>query len=363
MAKSLGCSKVMGVLALLFCLSAHGDDGSDRYEIRFRKVVDGVWMAYRPEPLRPYVEGNVTIIVNASDVIVVDASGSPRTARKVIAKIRELTPNPVRYVVLTHIHRDHRLGLQAYLEAYPGVEVIAHPRMKELVESPRGKTFMADTIARLEKNLAEGDTAIREIEGGTFEGKEQVAAHLSRYYERDLPAMLEEYRTIPNNGPTAGVDSRLVLHRGARTIEILFLGRGDTDHDLVVHLPRERVVAAGDLVVHPFPYGFSDQPDEWVATLRRLAALDFDHLVPGHGELQKGNAYVLEIVALVESVHEQVAAGIAEGLDEKGVRDRVDLTAFEARMTGGDPILRHYFHEYFVTPAVERAYKAKSGRD
>jgi glyoxylase-like metal-dependent hydrolase (beta-lactamase superfamily II) len=328
-------------------------------DIRMTRIAEGVHVASRPDPLRPYVEGNATIIINEHDVVVVDASGSPRVARKVIAEIRKLTPNPVRYVVLTHIHRDHRFGLQEYHATFPGVEVIAHPLVKEIIDRPSSATFVAGTIQRLEKSLGESEADLEKLRR---EAAPEVVDQMRRYYERDLPAMIEEYRRIRNLGPTTTVDSQLTLHRGQRSIEIRFLGRGDTDHDLIVYLPKEKVVVAGDMVVHPFPYGFSQQPREWLATLGKLSALDFELLVPGHGDVQRGKHYLQRIISLIDSVRVQTANGIAAGLDLEAIRKRIDLTAFERELAGDDPIRRHYFHDYFVRPGVERSYKEQSGK-
>lgn len=349
---------LLAFLVLLSSALVRADEvAADRYDIRLRKIADGVFVAYRPEPLRPYVEGNVTIIVNEKDVVVVDASGSPRTARKVIGHIRGITPNPVRYVVLTHIHRDHRFGLQEYLTAFPGVEVVAHPIVREVIDRPASATFVADAIKRLERSRTTTEDEIARLRAEGRPGHETVIAHLQRYLDRDLPPILAEYPGIVNLGPTATVSDRLVLHRGPRTIEILFLGRGDTDHDLVVYLPAEKIIAAGDMVVHPFPYGFSTQQAEWLTTLRKLQGLDYHQLVPGHGDVQNGKTHVGRIIALVEATRSQVASGIAAGLDADAVRKRVNLSTFESELAGDDAVRRHYFHEYYVKPAVEQALK------
>lgn len=144
-----------------------------------------------------------------------------------------------------------------------------------------------------------------------------------------------------NLPPTASFENRLTLHRGARTIDIRFLGRGDTDHDVIVHLPNDGVVVAGDMVVHPFPYGFSTQADEWIATLTKLSELEFSYLVPGHGDVQRGKTYLRRVIDLVKAVQTPGA----------------DLSAFEKEMAGNDPVLRYYFREYFVEPAVAEARK------
>jgi glyoxylase-like metal-dependent hydrolase (beta-lactamase superfamily II) len=329
---------------------------TDIYDIELRKVVDGVYVASRADPLRPYVEGNSTIIVNEQDVVVVDAGGSPRIARNTIAEIRKLTPNPVRYVVLTHIHRDHRFGLQEYLKEFPGVEVIAHPIVRQVIEGPSGPQFVAGRIQRQEDNRAEVPKDVAALRAEGKPGNEKIIAVLERYAE-DIPTIVEEYRGIRNLGPTATFEQKLTLHRGGRTIDILFLGRGDTDHDVVVHLPKEKVVAAGDMVVHPFPYGSSAQPSEWIETLGKLSALDFEHLIPGHGDVQHGKAYVGRVIELVKNVRTQVRAARAAGLDLEATKKKVDLTAFERELVGDDPVGRYFFKQDFADPAIAAAFK------
>jgi cyclase len=331
----------------------------DLYAVAIHRVADGIYVATRPEPLRLYVEGNVTIIINEDDVVVVDAGGAPLAARNVIAEIRKLTPNPVRYVINTHIHRDHRFGLQEYVKAFPGVQIIAHPGIRDIIAatSPR---YLADLVARTDGPQRKVEDEIARLRRQAGPGDDRIIAHLERLLTRDIHAIRREYRTVINVPPTLTVDDRLTLHRGNRTIEIRFLGPGDTPQDLVVFLPRDRVLCAGDLVVHPFPYGYSDQPLEWANTLDKLAALDFDILIPGHGEVQRGKAYVQRIGALLRSVRDQVAAAIAGGLDLAATRARVDLSTLAAEFTGSDPVLRYYFREYFSDPNIERTHRALS---
>ena len=109
-------------LLLLFAMATpvRAQDRDSPWALRFRQVTGDVYVAYRPEPLRFIVEGNVTIIINDADVVVVDGSGAPEAARQVLAYIRELTPNPVRVLVNTHGHGDHTLGNQEYVKGSGG---------------------------------------------------------------------------------------------------------------------------------------------------------------------------------------------------------------------------------------------------
>ncbi len=92
------------------------------------RVAQGVYAAIRTDSSANIVHGNTTVIVNDRDVVVVDAAGTPAAARHVIAAVRRLTPKPVGYLVNTHGHDDHTMGNQGWVEAYPGVEIIGHPK-------------------------------------------------------------------------------------------------------------------------------------------------------------------------------------------------------------------------------------------
>ncbi|MEI4926933.1 hypothetical protein Q8G50_30935, partial [Klebsiella pneumoniae] len=82
-------------------------------------------------------------------------------------------------------------------------------------------------------------------------------------------------------------------------------GRGHTDTDVVVFLPRERIVASGDLMESQVSYMGDSYPDEWPATLARLRALDFDTVMPGHGVVFKGKAKIEAFEGYVREVARQ----------------------------------------------------------
>jgi len=83
--------------------------------------------------------------------------------------------------------------------------------------------------------------------------------------------------------PNRTFDSEQVeLDLGDRTIALRFLGRGHTDHDVIVDVGS--VVFAGDLVEQDAPPAFEDAfPLDWPGTVGRLLQLDASTIVPGHG--------------------------------------------------------------------------------
>ncbi len=150
-------------LLILFAaapLAAFGQAGS----FEMVKLAEGVYLARRTEPPGLTVNANSVFIINEEDVVVVDATLTPGTAREELAALRKLTDKPVRYVINTHWHDDHIMGNVAYRDAFPGADFIAHEKTREylpttglnnrrMAMSPGGYPgFIGALKRRLEKN-------------------------------------------------------------------------------------------------------------------------------------------------------------------------------------------------------------------
>ena len=194
-------------------------------------------------------------------------------------------------------------------------------------------------------------------------GNEKIIENLTQYYRQDIDIRQAEYKKVKRTPPTLIVDKSLRLIRGKRIIDILHFGAGDTPGDLVVYLPQEKIVCTGDMITEPVPFGFSRFPLEWRQTLKQISQLDFDTLIPGHGEIQTGKSYLQKVENLLQSVQEQVKRGMDAGLDLEGVKKQVDLTNCENEFGGDNPVYRYYFREYFSKPNVERTFNQTKARE
>ncbi|MGH3978499.1 MAG: MBL fold metallo-hydrolase [Pseudonocardiaceae bacterium] len=183
------------------------------------------------------------LVVGDGACLVIDTRSDPGQGAELAAAVRAVTPHPW-MVVLTHAHFDHCLGTAAFLPA----PVWAHPRCR-------------DDLAR----------------GGGAQHAE--AARWARTQHRAAPARVRPVL------PDRIVESRAELDVGGRSVLLTHLGRGHTDHDLVVHVPGAGVVFAGDLVEQGAPPVFEDaHPLEWPGTVTALLRLRAGTVVPGHGE-------------------------------------------------------------------------------
>jgi cyclase len=320
------------------------------------RVADGVYAAIRADSSANVVHGNSTVIVNDRDVVVVDAAGTPAAARRVIAAVRRLTGKPVRYLVSTHWHDDHTMGNQAWAEAYPGLEIIGHPETaadmttKAVANREGYVKSLPGILEYIEKQLAAGNG----LDGTPLAPGERRSLTADMRLAREYLGQAPSFRVTP---PTLTVKRRLTLVRGDRTIDIRHFGWGNTPGDLVLHLPKEQVVITGDLVVWPTPFVFDSHIRSWQASLDSVRALGATALVPGHGPVMRDHEYLDLVAAALRAVQEQTEAAKAKGLDLEQTRKAVDVAELGRRFTGDAKVRRLSWENYFVGPAVQRAFE------
>ena len=283
------------------------------------KVVDGVYAAIPKQGIP--VGSNGAFIVNDDDVIVVDTHYRPSYARELMAEIKKVTPLPVRYVVNTHWHNDHTQGNEAYVNAYPkGVEFLSHVNTREDITS-KAIPSIKDSLAALPGQIADLEKRLAAATGDD-------AARLKTQVEQQK-AYLTELKTISITMPTLTFDRSMILHKKSRDIQLLYFGRGHTRGDIVVYLPKEKVLVGGDLLTAGLPFPRDSYPSEWSETLAQVGKLEIAKVVPGHGNVKDGGKIVSDRVGFIRDLVAQVKAGGAAGKDAKTIQSTIDLGKWE----------------------------------
>ena len=126
------------------------------------------------------------------------------------------------------------------------------------------------------------------------------------------------------------LDDRMTLFRGDREIRLLYLGHGHTGGDVVVYLPKERVLCTGDLLVNQVANLIDGYVNEWPDTLEKLKPIDFVDVIPGHGEPFKGKERIDWFQAYLRDVWKQSAALHDQKVPAAEAAKRVDMTAHKA---------------------------------
>jgi glyoxylase-like metal-dependent hydrolase (beta-lactamase superfamily II) len=167
---------------------------------------------------------------------------------------------------------------------------------------------------------------------------------------------LEGTNAVKPTPPTMTLTQNLTLHRGTREIRILFLGRGHTAGDVVVYLPKERVVATGDLLVEGTSYMGDAFFTDWIQTIETLKGLDFDTVLPGHGNAFKGKAKLDHWQAYIRDFWEQAQKFHKARTPWEEAAKQVDLR--------GNAVNYPSIRTAGITPnhAMRRAYEILDGK-
>ncbi|WP_214371293.1 MBL fold metallo-hydrolase [Pseudonocardia sp. H11422] len=242
-------------------------------EGRWVEVGDGVLV-------RRHAELDLTtgLVLGSDRALVIDTRGDERQGAELAAAVRAVTTLPVE-VVLTHAHFDHCFGTTAFLPC----PVHAHAACR---------TSIAATADAQRTEWA------------------------AYYREHGDPSTADALARTSPPLPDHAVDPVSALDLGGRTVELRHLGRGHTDHDVVVHVADAAVVFAGDLAEQGAPPDFGDAfPQEWPHTVTALLALRPRVVVPGHGEPMSVHDVAEQRDALAEiaGLYAAVAAGELDG--------------------------------------------------
>ena len=356
-------SKLCCLLLLVLSFSVNADeDAADPLLQTFTELAPGVWLGNRPDSTRLPVTPNTTFVIGADGVVVFDGGNLPLVGDRVIEKIRGLTDLPVTHVIISHWHMDHVLGVSRYLHAFPQVQIIAHPYTRELIARylSQHEQDMRNTVSDNAPEIA------AMLEKDAQSAKPVMDTKTAAWYQQfvDAAELLEtQYRNFVPVYPNLVIDGNLSLFTGGREIRVLSLGTGNTPGDLVMWLPQEKILASGDIVVWPVPYGHGGHPKEWAQTVKKLAAMDFDLLIPGHGDVQTKRDYLELLAATLESVASQMTGFVAQGKDQAAAKAALNLSPFEVQFTGGDEFLAARFDEWFTDPIGTAAWLIARGQD
>lgn len=309
------------------------------------------------------VIGNVTVIEQRDGFVVIDSGLTAANGRAIVASIKSRSTKPVKAVAITHWHNDHPQGVSAIRDAFPNVRIIATTRTEAGMLGPEAfnigyapddrsdaamAKLLADTKQQLQALLDAADTAP--------DRKERIRKAIPQY-----DAFLKDFHGTYIVPPTETFERELVIDDRDVPVRLLHLGRANTDGDLVAWLPRQKILASGDIVVAPTPFGFGSFAADWIETIGKMKALGFSTLIPGHGEPMADSAYLDKLVAALTDIRAKVGPLAKQGVPVDKIREQIDFKAI-TDLFGDTPRNRLNFENLFIVPMIPNAYKEALGQ-
>lgn len=228
---------------------------------------------------------NAGLIVGPEGAVAVDALFTPTMTHAFQRAIKRTTKRPIRQLINTHHHVDHTLGN----EHFSGIDIIGHVRCRAEIERV----------------------------GVPVERIVAIAPHFG--------PQIHDSRIRPPNVTFA---DRMVLYQGDRRIELMHLGTGHTVDDVLVYLPAEKVLFAGDVAFHYVtPLAFEGHIGGWIRVIDAVERMDIETIVPGHGPVgDKSDLH--EMRDYLALVRREARRGYQESAPPRAVAERIKLGRF-----------------------------------
>ena len=199
--------------------------------------------------------GDVAVRVTPAGLIVVDDKFASQAA-DVLARIKSISPQPIKYLLNSHHHGDHASG-NAYMRESLGIDIIGH------------------------KNIRANFLRIKQAGEPNITFSEQSAIYL-----------------------------------GGVEVQLYWFGRGHTNGDTVIYFPDLKTVHTGDLIIDAMPvidYPGGGSAIEFIRTIDNLLKLDFDTMIPGHGRIMTKDdvrAYRTRFQTMNDRMRELIRKGV-----------------------------------------------------
>ena len=242
------CKQLLPLWLLLFPLSLQATDkyAPTSVDMDVRKVSAHVYYVEGAAGIATDNEGfisNAGFVVTGDGVVVFDALGTPSLANTLVGKIREVTDQPIRKVIVSHFHADHIYGLQVFEE------------LEAEISAPEGA-----------QKYLQSDAAAERLEERRFS--------LEPWVNDDTRLVL----------PDVTISKSDTFTMGDVTFTINFMGKAHSDGDLSMLVEPDRVLFSGDIIFEGrIPFVGNADTRNWLETLTRLETGGLTALITGHG--------------------------------------------------------------------------------
>jgi glyoxylase-like metal-dependent hydrolase (beta-lactamase superfamily II) len=245
---------------------------------------------------------NAGLIVDAGESLLVDTLFDLELTREMLEAMRSAEPRAaraIRTLVNTHANGDHCHGNQLV----EGAEIIASTASaKEMAELP------PEALAALMKQIAADPSP---------------AARFMRHIFG--PFRFDGIRHTP---PTRKFDGELSVRVGGKEVRLIEVGPAHTRGDLLVHVPADRTVFAGDILfIDGTPIMWAGPIDRWIDACRRIEAMDVETVVPGHGPITDRSG-AARVRGYLEYVRDEARKRFDAGLDAWEAAKDIELREY-----------------------------------
>ncbi len=301
--------KLIAFLAIILMLSNAGLVGAvekkenlvwdaGAVQLELEKLADGVYAFYPTDAKEKNPKGYPVatsggFVVGDNEVLVIESMVNKRLADQVMGFVKKVTDKPIRYIVNTSYHGDHSYGNYVF------------PKTAKIIQHSKTKAFMDN------KEAFEADKKFMIQYFGANRGIEDVVSRTANII----------------------VDDKKTIDLGNKKVEIIHLGFAQTEGDLFVWVPDEKVFWTGNPVVAippALPWLLDGKHEEVLATMKKVRKFlpDDAIVVPGHGVPIKPKDMDFKIRYL-ETLDKEVKNAVEKGMTLEQAQKSITMPEFQ----------------------------------
>lgn len=315
------------------------------------RVSDNVYVF---KPKIDWTHGNGVAIIGPDGVFFIDTYIQFNYAEGAIRRLKRITNLPVTYVLNTHSHDDHTTGNGVFRRVFPASRLIVHDLAVEGLEH-RVKAKVEGEAKFIAANIAQTDS---EVTLGKTTGGTPLTGSMKPYWDlslREAREYQQQYRPEKYVSPDITFSDTLVMRWGRLTLKLIHMKEnGHSRSDVVVWIPEQRLLVAGDLVVAPTPY--YSLPGITKA-VRALIALNPAIIIPGHGPVERDLSYMRLLERAFSTYQDAATAALAAKVPLRQALDSISFPDIDREFTGDDAMRRFTYRSFFTNNVFARAYR------
>jgi cyclase len=259
--------------------------------------------------------GNAGIVLTREGVVVIDCD--VRSVDELFAILPQLTDKPVKYVINSHHAFDHTSA----------------------------NCFLADKGAILI---------------GSKVCRDELMRHGEHNFKRWSDRRSDVRNLLQGKGTTVALhhitfDHELCMDVGGERIELFFCGHAHTPGDILIYLPKDQILFAGDLLWFGyFPNIREAVVPSQIAVANRILEFSVKYYIPGHGHISSDRNEVIRMRDFLSSIYESVSRKVEEGKTFEEIKQDLEGPFAEKNSD--------WVGKQFLTRAIDVLYQSMTGR-
>ncbi len=269
--------------------------------------------------------GNVAFLITEDGVVVIDAGTSLSAGKKILNTIRKKTDKPIRYLIVTHYHNDHILGVDAFPE---DISVISSEKTKENISNITMKQRKINIERRYPEYI---DNMKKKLEN--MEDKDSKEYKELKNQIKETEEFFKEYKNTKIVEPDITFKDRKTLEIGGEVLEIIHFPNTHTSGISIVYFKNRKTVHTSDLIFNKmFPYidyEGGGNSTNWIDALEKIKKMDIDIVIPGHGNVENSKKCISKQIEYFKTMKKKIQNYVDKDYSVEKIKSELNLLQYK----------------------------------